>query len=187
MDLTGSYSSSGLAGGLTAASVNPSTGQLRVPERFIGGWSTSVDSLLSNDYPTYRVGLTITLPFGNRAAQANLGAARVELDMVRNGRAQTEQLIEAEVRNALQNLRSAEARLQAAVASRSSAEQLFESEQRQFRNGTTTVFLVFQRQNELIAAKGRELQAQTDLNKAVSVFQRVTGNTLKVHNVEISK
>lgn len=187
IDLTASYSATGLAGGLTAASVNSTTGQLRVPERFVGGYSTSLENLFSNDYPTYRMGLTISLPFGNRAAKANLGAALVESELVKNERAQVEQRIEAEVRNATQNLKSAEARLQAASASRASAEQLFESEQRQFRNGTTTVFLVFQRQNDMVAAKARELQAQTDLNKAVSVFQRVTGNTLKANNIEIKK
>lgn len=187
VDLTSSYSAQGLAGGLTPASVNPSTGALRVPDQFIGGYNKSLDNLFSNDYPTYRVGLTISLPFGNRTARANLGITLAEGRIIRNNRAQAEQEIEAEVRNTLQNLKSAEARLQAAVASRSLAEQLYESEQRQFRNGTTTMFLVFQRQNELVAAKGRELQAQTDLNKAVSTFHRVTGNTLKANNVDVLK
>jgi HAE1 family hydrophobic/amphiphilic exporter-1 len=98
---------------------------------------------------------------------------------------QQEQIIEAEVRNALQTLRSAEARLASAAAARASAEQLYESEQRQFRAGTTTVFLVLQRQNELIAARGRELQAQTDLNKAVAAFTRATGTTLTVNNIDV--
>jgi len=79
-----------------------------------------------------------------------------------------------------------EARLASAAASRSSAEQLFESEQRQFRAGTSTVFLVLQRQNELVAARGRELQAQTDLNKAISAFQHSTGTTLSANSVEIT-
>lgn len=187
IDLTTSYSAQGLAGGLTAASVNPATGTLRVPEQFIGGYNKSLDNLFSNDYPTYRFGLTISLPFGNRAAKANLGMAMADGSIIRNNRAQIEQEIESEVRNALQNLRSAEARLQAATASRELAEQLYESEQRQFKNGTTTVFLVFQRQNELLAAKGRELQAQTDLNKSVSVFNRVIGNTLKANNIDVVK
>ncbi|MDQ6787155.1 MAG: TolC family protein, partial [Acidobacteriota bacterium] len=66
-----------------------------------------------------------------------------------------------------------------------SAEQLFESEQRQFRAGTSTVFLVFQRQTELLAARSRELQAQTDLNKAISNFRRATGNTLDANNIDM--
>jgi HAE1 family hydrophobic/amphiphilic exporter-1 len=95
-------------------------------------------------------------------------------------------VVEAEVRNALQALRSAEARLASAAASRESAVQLAESEQRQFRAGTTTFYLVLQRQTELLAARGRELQAQTDLNRAISEFQRATGTTLSANNVSVS-
>jgi hypothetical protein len=94
-------------------------------------------------------------------------------------------LIEADVRNAVQALRSAESRLTSAAASRRSAELQYESEQRQFRAGTTTIFLVLQRQNELLAARGRELQAQTDLNKAIAEFQRATGNTLEANHVAV--
>ena len=89
------------------------------------------------------------------------------------------------MRNTLQSVRSAEARLAAAAASRSSAEQQYASEQRQFRAGTTTVYLVLQRQTDLLAARARELQAQTDLNKAIAQFHRATGNTLTANNVAV--
>lgn len=187
IDLVGSYTSSGLAGSLTPAAINPTTGESRVPPNLVGGYFNSLGNLLAQDYPTYRIGVTISLPFGNRAAKANLGRTLAEGSQIENQTAQQEQLIEADVRNALQSLRSAEARLQAAAATRISAEQLYESEQRQFKAGTTTVFLVFQRQNELIAARGRELQAQTDLNKAISAFQRATGTTLTANSVQITK
>lgn len=187
IDLVGSYISSGLAGSLTAASINPTTGQSRVPPNLVGGYFNSLGNLLTQDYPTFRIGLNITLPFGNRTAKANLGRTLAEGSQIETEKARLEQIIEADVRNALQSLRSAEARLQAAAAARVAAEQLYESEQRQFRAGTTTVFLVFQRQNELIVARGRELQAQTDLNKAISNFQRAVGSTLSANNVEITK
>ena len=186
VDLVGSYSANGLAGATTPRAVDPTTGQLRVPDNLIGGYFKSLGNLIQQDYPTYRVGVTISLPFGNRTAKANLGRTLAEGTQIENQRAQTEQNIEADVRNALQTLRSAEARLQAAVATRASAEQLFESEQRQFRAGTSTVFLVFQRQTTLISARANELQAQTDLNKAVSTFQRVLGTTLTANSVEIT-
>jgi HAE1 family hydrophobic/amphiphilic exporter-1 len=128
----------------------------------------------------------ISLPLGNKVAKANLGRTLAEGSQIVNQQAQTSQIIEADVRNTTQSLRSAEARLASAAASRASAEQLYESEQRQFRAGTTTVFLVLQRQNELVAARGRELQAQTDLNKAISEFQRATGTTLSANSVEIT-
>lgn len=186
IDLIGSYTSQGLAGTETAAAINPATGLSRVPGNLVGGYLNSLGNLFALDYPTYRVGVAISLPWGNTTAKANLGRTLVEGTRITNQRAQAEQIIEAEVRNALQALRSAEARLASAAASRSSAEQLLSSEQRQFAAGTTTTYLVLQRQNELLAARGRELQAQTDLNRAISEFQRATGTTLTANNVTVS-
>ena len=214
IDLIASYTGSGLAGtptvrtstgtstttalvtrvnelsavnNLPPLEVSTSTNTSTVPSNLTGGYFQSLSNLITADYPTYRIGVRIALPIGNRTAKANLGRTLVEGSRIKNQQAQTEQIIEAEVRNTTQSLRSAEARLASAAASRASAEQLFESEQRQFRAGTSTVFLVLQRQNELVAARGRELQAQTDLNKAISAFQRSTGTTLSANSVEITK
>ncbi|HYP54613.1 MAG TPA: TolC family protein [Pyrinomonadaceae bacterium] len=211
VDLVGTYTTVGLAGA-TVANTGGTTGQnaiLRervnvlstlagleplpgttpggstVNENLIGGLPQSLSNLVGQDYPTYRVGVRISLPFRNRTAEANLGRSLAEGRRVTNQRAQAEQLIESDVRNATQALRSAEARLASAASARSSAEQQYASEQRQFRAGTTTVFLVLQRQTELLAARGRELQAQTDLNKSIAEFQRATGNTLGANNVAI--
>lgn len=85
----------------------------------------------------------------------------------------------------MQAARSAEARLASAAASCASAEQLYASEARRLRAGTSTFFPVLQRQTDLIAARGRELQAQTDLNKAIAEFQRAIGSTFQVHNVVV--
>ncbi len=214
IDLIGSYTGSGLAGtptvrggttnnttsaltarvnelsalnGLPALTTTTTMTTSTIPENLVGGYPQSFSNLITADYPTYRVGVRVFLPIGNRTAKANFGRTLVEGERIKNQRAQVEQIIEADVRNTTQSLRSAEARLNSAAASRASAEQLFASEQRQFRAGTTTVFLVLQRQNELVAARGRELQAQTDLNKAVSEFQRATGTTLSANSVEITK
>ncbi len=183
IDLVGTYTSAGLAG-----TPNPlSAGAATVPDNLKGGYFTSLGNLAAQDYPTYRAGVQIALPWKNTTAKANLGRSLVEADRIANNRAQAEQLIEAEVRNALQALRSAEARLVSATEARAAAEELYNSEQRQFRAGTTTFYLVLQRQTELTAARGRELQSQTDLNKAISEFQRAIGTTLSANNVTVSK
>ena len=211
LDLVGTYTSAGLAGSQvtpSSTSTTSSNALLRtrvnelsaiagldplpattttstVNENLVGGLPKSLSNLIQQDYPTYRVGVRVELPLRNRTAQANYGRSLAEGRRIQNQRAQQEQLIEADVRNAVQALRSAESRLASAAASRRSAELQFESEQRQFRAGTTTIFLVLQRQNELLAARGRELQAQTDLNKAIAEFQRATGNTLEANNVAV--
>lgn len=181
VDIVGTYTSQGLSGTPTAVGI-----QRGVPEIFNGGLGTTLSNLLSNNFPTYRAGVNISFPWGNHVAKANLGRSRVEGERIANERAQAELTIESEVRNAIQALRSAEARLQAAAASREAAEELYASEQRQFRAGTTTLYLVLQRQTELITARGRELQAQTDLNRAISEFHRATGITLSVNKITVS-
>ena len=157
-----------------------------VPLNLVGGYGKSLANLATADYPTYRVGVTLSLPLRNRTAKANLGRTLVEAAQIENQKAQQEQIIESDVRNSMQALRSSEARLQSAIATRQSAEQLYDSETRLFRAGTSTVFLVQQRQITLVTARGTELQAQTLLNKAVSDFQRATGTTLSANSVEIT-
>lgn len=186
IDLVASYTSQGLAGTETPAAINPATGLSRVPPNLVGGYFSSLGNLIALDYPTYRVGVSVSLPWGNKTAKANLGRTLVEKTRLGNQRAQTEQLIEAEVRNAVQTLRSAEAALASATASRAASEQLLASEERQFSAGTTTTYLVLQRQNDLRLARSRELQAQTNLNRAISEFQRATGTTLTANNVTVS-
>ena len=213
IDLVGTYTATGLAGTPTPprqSSSTTTTGELiqrvnqlsataglpplnativtpgsTVPPNLVGGLTQSLLNLAQRDYPTYNVAVRVSLPLRNRTAEANLGSSLAQGNRLVNQRAQSEQMIEAEVRNATQSLRSAEARLAAAAASRSSAELQYESEQRQFHAGTTTIFLVLQRQTELLAARGRELQAQTDLNKAISDFQHATGNTLEANHVAV--
>ena len=209
VDLIGTYTTAGLAGfpvqanpnavsstSIVTARVNelsalaglpplPPSQATPIPPTLVGGYSQSLRNLLEQNYPTVRVGVRISLPLRNRTAEANLGGALALGNRITDQFKQTEQIIEAEVRNSMQAVRSGEARLAAAAATRSSAEQQFQSEQRQFRAGTTTVFLVLQRQTDLLAARGRELQAQTDLNKAISQLQRATGNTLTANHVSV--
>ncbi|MDT5123713.1 MAG: hypothetical protein QOC96_3195 [Acidobacteriota bacterium] len=208
VDLVGTYTTQGLAGTLVTPSTTPSTTSVltervndlsvlaglqplpatttsTVAPNLVGGYTQSLRDLFAQNYPTARIGVRISLPIRNRVAKANLGGALAQGSRLGDQIRQAEQLIEADVRNSLQAVRSGEARLASAAASRSSAEQQYESQQRQFRAGTTTVFLVLQSQTTLLAAHANELQAQTDLNKAIAQFQRSTGTTLTVNNVAV--
>jgi HAE1 family hydrophobic/amphiphilic exporter-1 len=211
VDLVGTYTSSGLAGtfvprtsaaptgttltlldrvnALSAieglAPIAATTTTTTVAPQLIGGYDQSLRNLIDQRFPTARVGVRVSIPLRNRTAEANLGSSLAQGTRVTTQIRQAEQLVEADVRNSLQAVRSAEARLQSAAASRSSAEQQYESQQRQFRAGTTTVFLVLQSQTSLLAAQANELQAQTDLNKAVSRLRQATGNTLEANNVAV--
>jgi len=210
IDLVGSYGINGLAGAISSTGVNPFTASsLQVRERvdqlsalarldplpvvpaqtispdLLGGYSQSLQNLLANRYSNFRVGIQVSLPFRNRTAEAQFGRSLVEGERIATQREQLEQAIQVEVRNALQSMRSAEARLRAAVATREANEQQFASEQRKLDVGQSTTFLVLERQTALTTARGLELKAQTDLNKAIADLQRATGNALRVNSIVI--
>jgi outer membrane protein TolC len=76
--------------------------------------------------------------------------------------------------------------LRAAVAGREATEQQYESEKRKLDAGQSTVFLVLERQTAFTAARGNELRAQTELNKATAELQRAMGSSLAVNSVIVS-
>jgi HAE1 family hydrophobic/amphiphilic exporter-1 len=157
-----------------------------VPSYLQGGLDQSIKNLLSNKFPTYAAGVQVTFPIGNTTAKADLAAAEEQERSVTVQEASTIQRITMDVRNALQNFQSAQARLVAARAARQASEEVLASEQRRFRAGASTTFLVLQREIELADNRGRELQAQTDLNKAVVDLQQATGTILGANNVTVT-
>jgi outer membrane protein TolC len=210
VDLVGTYGVNGLAGAVSTAGVNPFTASsLQVRQRvdqlselagldplpivppqtfspdLLGGYGASLQNLLANRYGNFRVGVQISLPLRNRTAEAQLGRSLVEGERIATQREQLEQAIQVDVRNALQSMRSAESRLRAAVATREANEQQFASEQRKLDAGQSTTFLVLERQTALTTARGLELKAQTDLNKAIADLQRATGNALSVNSIVV--
>jgi HAE1 family hydrophobic/amphiphilic exporter-1 len=214
VDLVGTYTSNGLAGSVLPAGPNPFTsvfgglferinalstlqglppiggidtggGGSGVPDLLTGGLGQSVTNLLRQEFPAFEVGVRISLPWNGRAAEANLAASVVEGRRLRLQRQQMEAVIEADVRNALQAVASARAAAAAATQVRDLAEQQHASEQRKFEAGTSTVFLVVQRQSALISARSQQARAQADLDKSLAVLRRVTGQTLDTYSVSL--
>ncbi len=157
----------------------------QLPGFLTGGYSQSLENLFSNDFRTLRFGVSFNFPLKNRTAEGNLGRAVAERRKIGAQRQSLEQSIEVEVRNALQTVETTRRRVETARASREAAEKQSESEQRRFESGLSTTFLVLERQNALSEARGRELRALTDYNKALSELNRVMGTTLTSANVEI--
>jgi len=158
-----------------------------VPPYLQGGLDQSIKNLLSNKFPVYSAGVQWTFPIGNTTARADLAAAQEQERSVAVQEASTIQRITLEVRNALQAYQSAQARLLAARAARQASELVLASERRRFRAGASTTYLVLQREIELADNRGREVQAQTDLNKAVVDLQQSTGTILTANNVILTK
>jgi outer membrane protein len=194
VDLKLGYTSNGYAGSfvpLTPANplfpfVCPTTPcPFVVPPVLVGGLGQSYNTLVQQRYPYWSAALVFSTPLGNRTAKAQFAQA---LEQQRNSQVQlqaTEERIAVEARNALQTYEAALSRLAAARAARQASEVVYASELRKFHNGTSTTFLVLQRQVALAQDRGLELQAQTDLNKAIVELQRVSGELPSINGVNL--
>ncbi len=156
-----------------------------IPTDLTGNYASALTDIVANRYPTYRVGLQFDLPFrGNQTAKAQFGRSLVQGEQLQTQREQLEQLIQVDVRNALQSVKTSEARLRSAAISRENSEKQYESEKRKLDSGRSDIYTVLERQTALMNARSAELRAQTELNKAIAELQRATGNSLKANDVE---
>jgi len=163
-----------------------SFGSSTIPPVLVGNYGHSLAGIWSGDFPTTEVQLSISLPIRNRTALANLGKSLAETRRIRNQMEQTQQNIQSDVRNGMESVQMAQLRLQAAQVARESAEEQYQSEQRQFQAGTSTLFLVQQRQATMITARSQERRSEADMSEAIAQFQLATGTILSERNINVS-
>jgi outer membrane protein TolC len=152
----------------------------------IGGVNQAYSNMFAGRFPQYSISATVGFPLRDRTAEANYAAAVEQRRQLQVQEVALIQRIAVESRDALQAYRSARSRLIAARAAREAAEQVAASELRKFRAGQSTTFFVLQRQVDLANQRGRELQAQTDLEKALVELERVSGNILADNHVNLA-
>lgn len=184
LDFIGSYTNTGLAGTPSQAVVVG--GGSLVLERFQGGYFQSLKNLFGQDFRTYQVGVSLSFPWRNRTAKANLGRSLAEQRQLDARQRQLVETVQVDVRNALQAVVASKQRYEAARAGELAAEAQYNGEQERYRAGLSTNFVVLQRQTDLSVARGTAVRALTDYNKALADLQRVTGMTLTSNNVEVT-
>lgn len=156
------------------------------PSDLVGGYGKTLQNLGSLNTYNVTVGVSISIPFKNQTAEANLAGANILREQLVASMRSTEQSVEVDVRNAAQAVESSRRRVLSAKSARVNAELQLEGEQRLYQVGRSTTFLLFQRQNALTNARASELRAQTDYNKAIADLQRATATTLRANNITVS-
>jgi len=155
------------------------------PQFLAGGFNRSLTNLFRSDAPNYQIGVTISFPFRNRTAKANLAGARVTEEQLAARVRSEEQLVVVEVRNAVQAVESTRQRVLISTVARENAELQLEGERKLYEAGKSTTFLLFQRENTLTTARNAEIRAETDYRKAVADLQRATSTTFRELNIEV--
>ncbi|MEQ1910841.1 MAG: TolC family protein [Vicinamibacterales bacterium] len=168
VDLVGGYTLSGI-GGTQVLRSTTSLGS-EVIGTVSGSYWDVLQSIGGLSYPTWTVGVSVTMPIGNRAANARYAQADVARKQVDAQLASLELRVTAAVTRAAQQVRSAEEQVKAASAARALAARRLEAEQARRDVGLSTTFFVLQAQRDLATAETNELRAQLDYGTALADF-----------------
>ena len=183
LDVVGTVQNGGLSGNINPVGAGLTPGAALYP----GGYGTALGQIFRNNFPTYSVGIQLTLPLRNRVAQAD--AVRDELQ-VRQTQARQQQFqdqVRLEVADAYVAMQQARAGYEAAIQSRILQEQSVKVEQLTFNVGLATNYLVIQYQTYLAQAQSTEVAAKAAYAKAVIALDRAVARTLEVNQVSIDE
>ena len=98
LDLVAAYERRGLAGRRNPVAIGFSDEPVVVPPALEGTWGRSYGTIADNEFPDASVGVSFSLPIGNRAARANLAIAKSALSQATLTVSGEEQQVQAEVR-----------------------------------------------------------------------------------------
>jgi outer membrane protein TolC len=182
LDVVGAVQNGGLSG-----DINEIAALTQGRPLFPGGYGTALGQIFKNNFPSYSVGVQLTLPIRNRVAQAD--AVRDELQ-VRQSEIRLQQLadqVRLDVADAFVNLQQARASYEAAVQSRVLQEQSVNVEMQTFEVGLATNYMVIQYQTLLAQARSTEVAAKAAYAKARISLERATAGTLEVNQLSIQE
>jgi outer membrane protein len=175
----------------TVFGTNATTGLVTAPPIadpfFVGGFGGILGQIFSRNFPNYTVGLNLTIPLRNRAAQANIATQTLTL---RQNELQVQRQINqvrVDIQSALIALQEARAQYQTAVKQRVLEEQTVDADQKKLDLGATTVFQLIQDQRDLSTAGGNVVSAEATYAQARAQLDIATGMTLQNNNVQFDE
>jgi len=187
VDLVATAQNSGLAGQVNPLATTGGVFGSTAAPVFLGGFGLAIEQTLRRNYPTYGLGIQLSLPLRNRVAEADYARDQLQLRQSQIRRQQLENQVRLEVENAVIAVERTRAAYEAAVQTRKLQEQSLASEEKRYGVGISTTFLITQYQSFLAQARSTEVAARGACGKAQVALQRALGLTLEDNGVSIEE
>jgi outer membrane protein len=182
LDLVAFYGSSSLAGEQNPLNTTVPPGSIPAT-----GYSNAFSRLFNNASPDYSVGLSVSIPLRNRAAQADQVRSELEYRQAQMRLQQLQNQVGIEVRNAQFTVQQNRGRVDAATKARDLAAHSLDIEQKRFTLGASTSFQVLQSQRDLAVAESNLVAAMTAYEKSRVELDRVVGMTLTRNGIDVGE
>jgi outer membrane protein len=176
LSLSGTYQTNGLGGNQIS-----STGTVTP-----GGFGDAVNQMFGFGFPGYGFGVSLSYPFRNHQAQANMGDALSAKRHDLYSERQLHEQITLDVTNAVHQLEQSKLSIEAAKVALDLAQKTLQAEQHKYELGSGTVFLVLEAQTELEQVQLSLVQAQAGYQLAAAAVDHATGGLLARFEVQIT-
>jgi outer membrane protein len=150
------------------------------------GFSTAQSQIFHNTFPDYFIGMSLQIPFRNRAAQSTNQHSILVLRQIEAQLQQLKNVAVVDVRTAYITLQQDRVQVATASEQRKLQQETFDAEQKKYQLGASTVYQVILTQRDLVTAQGAELRALANLLEAKAQYERAVGRTLDVNRVSIA-
>lgn len=184
VNLTGSFTALGKSGTVFQRVGGERLQDIANPA--FGGYHTSWGQVFGFDFPTWSLGLTMQVPLGNRAADAQLAQAKIVAERLRTQMTRTQQSVIVEVRGSLEVIGMQKQSLDAAHLTTQLSEEQLEAQNARYEAGFSSDFELLRYQRDYVDAKVRELRALIDLQLAVLSLERATDTLVEAHGVALA-
>jgi outer membrane protein TolC len=142
-------------------------------------------TLGAGDFVSYGLGIVLTVPLGNRAAEATYTKAQLTAEQAKVSLKQLEIQIVQQVREAVRRVDAFANRVSANFAARALAEEQLRVETRRLEAGVSTTFNVLSFQRDLATAQANEVRAVADYYEALANLENVRGTVLETNKIEM--
>jgi outer membrane protein TolC len=192
LDIVANAQNTGLAGQANPLATTTSVGSGLLPTTpggigAGGGFGTDLGQIFTGQFPTYSIGVQLTLPLRNRIAQADVARDEIQIRQWDIRYRQLQNQVRLEVEASVIALAQARAAYDASVQTRALQEQSLAIEMEKYAVGLSTVSLVLQYQSFVAQARSTEVAARNVYVKARVGLDRALGKTLDTYNVTIDE
>ena len=170
IDLLGAVGGNGLAGTAREVVFGSDTLQTAIG----GGYGDALKQALKRDFPSWEVGVSLSLPLGNREARGELRRLQSELEGAEQGAAAAARNLEAQVRREYRILQNGTRRLLLARQGVVAAEVQVRIGLVEFHNGQTSAFEVVRLGTDLATAQRGYSRALVHTAKAAAMLRYLT-------------
>lgn len=170
LDLTGSLGGNGLGGDPRSVVFGSDTLRTLVN----GSLGDALRQVVNRDYPSWRVGLELSIPLGFRKGSGEEDRLDAEVVIAEQRYAQATRLLEEEVRARCRELLNGQRRLTAARASVDAAREQVRIVRIEYQNGRATAFELVRVGADFAVAEQRYSQALVRSAKAAASLRQLT-------------